>query len=51
MKIFFVFLVLCFLGGLFVVPAQPGGEGRLRWYLAGLCLTVAVGFYVFHKLR
>ncbi len=47
MRLFFAFLVLCFLGGMFASPTKS--EGRLRWYLAGLCLVLAVALFVFRE--
>ncbi len=48
MKLFFAFLVLCFMGGLVFRPARSQLAARL--YLAVLCLGLAAAYVVLHKL-
>jgi hypothetical protein len=48
MRLFVAFLVLCFLGGMVARPGQS--EGRLRLYVAALCLALVVGIFVFHQI-
>lgn len=48
MKLFIVFLVLCFLAGMIERPAAS--DGRVRWFVAALGVALVVGYYVFRRL-
>ncbi len=48
MKLFFAFVILSFVTGLIV--RRTRSEALLRVCLAGLCVALAIGYYLFHKL-
>jgi hypothetical protein len=48
MKLFVVFLALCFLAGMIGRPTAS--DSRLRWFVAGLGVVLVVGYYVFNRI-
>lgn len=48
MKLFVAFLVLCFLAGMIGRPTAS--DGRLRWFVAALCVLLIVGYYGFNRI-
>jgi hypothetical protein len=48
MRLFVVFLVLCFMAGMIGRPA--GSDRRLRWFVAALGVMLVVGYYVFRRI-
>lgn len=48
MRLFVVFLVLCFLAGMAGRPV--GADRRQRWFIAALGVALVVGYYVFRRI-
>lgn len=52
MKLFVVFLVLCFLAGMAGQPrlGRAISDRGARWFVAALGVALVVGYYVFHRI-
>lgn len=48
MRLFAVFLVLCFLAGM--VGRPDLSDRRQRWFIAALGVALMVGYYVFRRI-
>lgn len=47
MKVFLLFLLAAFFGGILLLKSKPSHR---NWYLFGLCFLLMVAFFFFHKL-
>ncbi len=48
MRLFVVFLTLCFLAGMVGRPDMS--DRRVRWFIAALGVALVVGYYVFRRI-
>lgn len=48
MRLFVVFLVLCFLAGMAGRPT--GSDARQRWFIIAMFVMLVIGYYVFRRI-